>query len=160
MKLIAAVEQGGGIGFQGDIPWRVPDDLIFFKRVTLGDTLIMGRATWESIGMPLPKRHIIVVTSQKEEARPGVEFHDYQTALTRAADIEAHGTNVWLCGGSKLYEAMIHHCDTAIMTYIHGSFKCDTFFPLALLEQKFLKVNEEFLGHRSVATWVRKEKAA
>ena len=67
--MVAAVADNGVIGAQGDIPWRIPEDFAHFKRITLGHTLIMGRATYESIGRPLPGRTTVVLTGI-EPGRP------------------------------------------------------------------------------------------
>src|SRR5437762_10467604 len=69
--LVAAVAANGVIGRDGHLPWRLPEDLKHFKRLTLGHPVIMGRRTWESLKGPLPGRDNIVVTSQRGYDAPG-----------------------------------------------------------------------------------------
>ena len=76
ITLIAACDKARGIGFQGQLPWHLPADLAFFKRQTLGKTILMGRKTYESIGRPLPGRRNVVITGQ-QLIIPGIEvIHD------------------------------------------------------------------------------------
>ncbi len=67
--MVAAVADNGVIGADGDIPWRIPDDFAHFKRTTLGQVLVMGRATFESIGRPLPGRTTVVLRFTKKARR-------------------------------------------------------------------------------------------
>ena len=73
ISLIVAVEQSGGIGKQGNIPWRLRDDLKLFKQTTMGHHLIVGRVTYESIGKALPGRHMLVITRQPDYQAPGCQ---------------------------------------------------------------------------------------
>jgi len=70
--MVAAVADNGVIGVDGDIPWRIPDDFAHFKRTTLGQVLVMGRATYESIGRPLPGRTTIVLNRDASWSADGV----------------------------------------------------------------------------------------
>ena len=71
ISLIVAVAENGVIGRNGDLPWRIPADLKFFKETTMGKPIVMGRKTWQSIGRPLPGRDNIVVTRDKDFSAPG-----------------------------------------------------------------------------------------
>lgn len=71
ISLIVAVAENGVIGRNGDLPWRIPADLKFFKAVTMGKPIVMGRKTWQSIGRPLPGRDNIVITRDRNFAAPG-----------------------------------------------------------------------------------------
>lgn len=112
--MIAAVSPEGVIGLHGAIPWRHPGDMRRFARVTRGGVVVMGRATWESMGCrPLPKRRNIVVTSR---SLADVECHRDLPAAIAAALCE--GTTVWLIGGARIYEEGLAHADFIDLTYV------------------------------------------
>lgn len=101
LSLVVAVARNGVIGNQNALPWHLPDDLRYFKRVTLGKPVIMGRKTFVSIGRPLPGRHNIVLTRDTGWTADGVEVaHDFAAALTAAA---AHGPEAMVIGGADLF---------------------------------------------------------
>jgi dihydrofolate reductase len=111
--LIYAVSPDGVIGVDGRIPWRYPGDFRRFKRVTMGATVVMGRATFESIGKPLAGRRNIVVTSGAIDA-PGVETaRSVGEALAKAGD-----GDVWLIGGARIYAEGMRHADVIDVTYV------------------------------------------
>lgn len=111
--MILAVSPEGVIGLEGKIPWRHPGDMRRFKRVTMGATVIMGRATFEETGKPLPGRRNIVVTSRALDV-PGVErVASIDEALTRAGDCD-----VWFIGGARIYEEAMRHVDVIDVTYV------------------------------------------
>ena len=84
--IVAAVGRNGVIGLDGQLPWRIPEDLARFKRLTMGHILVMGRATFESIGRPLPGRSTIVLTRRTNWTEPGVEVAgSLEAALSLAA---------------------------------------------------------------------------
>ena len=88
VAIIAAVGTNGVIGAKGALPWRLPEDLQHFKQLTMGHTLVMGRATYDSIGRPLPGRRTIVVTRQKAWSARGVDVaHSVDEALLMAGQI-------------------------------------------------------------------------
>src|SRR5512145_1318566 len=98
ISLIVAADKNDGIGQDGRLPWRLPDDLKRFKQLTLGHHLIMGRKTFESIGKPLPGRTTIVVTRQANYQAEGVLLaHDIETALDLAR--RRGESEVFCCGG-------------------------------------------------------------
>lgn len=107
LKIIAAVSQNGilGDGDLNDIPWkgRHPADFKFFREMTAGGAVIMGRRTYESIGRPLPKRANHVITRQ--EKIEGVYCHPSLEAYIRRYSLvlEDQITNKWLCGGANIY---------------------------------------------------------
>ena len=110
--MIAAVSPQRVIGKDGKIPWRYPGDMRRFKRVTLGSAVIMGRATWESMGgRALPGRRNVVVTSH---ALAGVEHHPSLSAALEACAAEP----VWLIGGARIYEEGMGAVDLIDVTYV------------------------------------------
>ncbi|MBK1670772.1 diacylglycerol kinase [Rhodovibrio sodomensis] len=127
MTLVVAADRAGGIGQDGGLPWRLPDDLKWFKRVTIGYPLVMGRKTHESIGRSLPGRLNLVITRQ-DGYRPfdGAEVvGSLQAALDRAAREDAG--EVMVIGGAEIFRATLPHADRVLLTRVHDSFAADTF---------------------------------
>ena len=100
LSLIAAMDKNRLIGSNNDLPWRLPADLAFFKRTTLGKPIIMGRRTFESIGKALPGRRNIVVT---RNALFTAEDCEVVTSLDAALDLCRDDAEVMLIGGASLY---------------------------------------------------------
>ena len=125
--LIVAVDKNNGIGKQGKMPWYVPEDLKYFKRETLGATVIMGRVTYDSIGSLLPKRENIVISRNGRIAARVPTVANLKQAFERA---KINGTSrVFVIGGKQIYEQALPFCNTIMMTRIPGDHGCDTFFP-------------------------------
>lgn len=125
--MVAAVADNGVIGADGDIPWRIPEDLAHFKRITLGHTLVMGRATYDSIGRPLPGRTTIVLTRDPTWSASGVLVaHGLDAALALAQNTPG---DVVIVGGSHVYRATLDRADEQILTEVHLSPEGDTFYP-------------------------------
>jgi dihydrofolate reductase len=101
------------IGAGGTIPWRYPGDQRRFKRLTMGATIVMGRATFESIGRALPGRRNVVVTGRSLDV-PGVEcVRTLEEALALAGD-----GDVWFIGGARIYADAMAHVDVIDVTYV------------------------------------------
>ena len=125
--LIAAVADNGVIGADGDIPWRIPEDFAHFKATTLGHTLVMGRATYDSIGRPLPGRTTVVLTRDPDWRVDGVLVaHDLDAALALAEDLPG---DVMVAGGAQVYAAALAIADEQVLTEVHRSPDGDTFYP-------------------------------
>ncbi len=125
LAIIAAVGANGVIGNKGALPWRLPDDLRRFKALTMGHTLVMGRATYEAIGRPLPGRRTIVVTRQRAWSAPGVDVaHSVDEALLMAG----RGP-VFVAGGGEIYRQCLDQADVLHLTLVDGDFEGDTWFP-------------------------------
>ena len=124
--LVAAVASNGIIGANGGLPWRLPEDLAHFKRLTLGHPVIMGRRTWESLKGPLPGRDNIVVTRT-----PGYEA----AGAAVAGSLEAALALCWgepvafVIGGSRLFAESLPVAAGLVMTEIERDFEGDTRFP-------------------------------
>ena len=126
--MVAAVADNGVIGLDGDIPWRIPEDLRHFKAVTTGHPVVMGRVTYESIGRPLPNRTNIVVTSTPGWSADGVTVvGSVEQALDTARSADAG--DVMVIGGARVYEAVMGGADVQVITEVHESPKGDTFYP-------------------------------
>lgn len=125
--LVAALADNGVIGMDGDIPWRIPEDFAHFKRTTLGHTLVMGRATYDSIGRPLPGRTTIVLTRDPDWSAEGVLVaHDLDAALALAEELPG---DVMVAGGAQVYAAAMGRADAQVLSLVHQRPEGDTFFP-------------------------------
>ena len=127
MTLVVAADEAGGIGHDGDLPWRLPDDLKWFKRVTMGHPLVMGRKTHESIGRSLPGRLNVVITRQAGyQPYAGAMVTDsLETALDRAAADNA--SEVMVIGGAEIFRSALSMADRILLTRVHDTFPADTF---------------------------------
>jgi len=125
--LVAAVADNGVIGVDGDIPWHHPEDFAHFKAETLGHTLVMGRATYDSIGRPLPGRTTVVVTRDLAWRADGVLVaHSFDGALALAADLPG---DVMVAGGAQIYALALPHATHQVLTEIHATPEGDTRYP-------------------------------
>ena len=127
LALIVAVAEHKVIGSQGGIPWHLSEDLRYFKSITMGAPVIMGRKTFESIGRPLPGRKNIVVTHQKNYLAEGVEVvHSLDEAL---CIVGKDCNKVFIIGGQQLYQEGLSKADLLYMTEVGLNISGDTFFP-------------------------------
>lgn len=125
--LVAAVGRNGVIGVDGRLPWRIPEDLEHFKRLTMGHALIMGRATFDSIGRPLPGRMNIVLTRNPSWAHDGVRVAaSLEQAIEMAA---AEGLDAFVSGGAEVYRAALPLADRLELTEVDAAPSGDTRFP-------------------------------
>jgi dihydrofolate reductase len=125
-SIVVAVARNGVIGHTNGLPWRLPADLAFFKRLTMGHPIIMGRLTWESIGKALPGRHNIVVTRTPGFQAPGATVVGSLEAAYRAA---GDTPEVFVIGGAQLYEAAFADVDRIYLTEVESDVEGDTRFP-------------------------------
>lgn len=127
LTLVAAVADNGVIGDSGDIPWRIPADFAHFKALTLGHVLVMGRATYDSIGRPLPGRTTIVLTRDPHWQAPGVLVAgSLEEALDLAGDLPGE---VFVAGGAAVYAQALDRADAQVLTEVHLSPAGDTRYP-------------------------------
>jgi len=124
--LVAAVASNGIIGANGALPWRLPEDLQHFKRVTMGHPVIMGRKTWESLKGPLPGRDNIVVTRTAGYETPGAAV---VSSLEAALALCLGEPVAFVVGGSSLFAESLPSAAGLVMTEIHKDFEGDTWFP-------------------------------
>jgi dihydrofolate reductase len=134
VSLLAAVDENRGIGFQGGIPWRLPDDLKQFKALTMGHHLVMGRKTYESIHRPLPGRTIVIVTRNPDYQRDGcLTAHSLEEALELVR--QRGETEVFVIGGGEIFEQAVELADRIYLTQVHVKAPADTFFPMLRPEE-------------------------
>ncbi|WP_330948969.1 dihydrofolate reductase [Virgibacillus sp. MG-45] len=129
LSLLVAMDRERVIGANNDLPWHLPRDLKFFKEKTTGNTIIMGRNTFESIGKALPNRRNVVLTRNKQAIFPeDIEvIHDIDTILKWNA--EKPEAEYFIIGGGKLFEQMLAYADRMYITMIDETFAGDTYFP-------------------------------
>lgn len=125
LSIIVATDPRGGIGVNNTIPWRLPEDMAFFKRTTSGHPVIMGRKTFDSIGRPLPNRRNIVISRDPDWRHDGVES---VTSLDAAIAL-AGGARAYLIGGAQIYAQALDLADELLITEVARDFQCDAFFP-------------------------------
>lgn len=128
LNLIVAVARNNVIGLGGKMPWHLPAELAYFKQITTGHPIIMGRKTFESIGRPLPGRRNIVVTHNRQWQHQGVDVvHSLADAIAR---IDAtNDTAAFVIGGATLYVEALDHADQIYLTTIDADISGDTYFP-------------------------------
>lgn len=130
MNLIVATDEAFGIGKDGKLPWNIPADLAYFKRMTLGKTVVMGRKTLESFpnGKPLPNRSNLVLTTNPSYQRDNVTvLHSVDQLLEKVKRLSPE--DVFVIGGALIYEALLPYCARAYVTKVAGVFDTDTAFP-------------------------------
>ena len=127
--IVVAVSDNLVIGNNNDLIWHLPRDLQFFKKTTIGGTLLMGRKTFEALGKPLPKRKHLVISRNFTFEHPDVlVFQNVESALTYCKSINLD--EVFVTGGGEIYKQFLvnNMAQRAIITKIHGSFTGDTSF--------------------------------
>ena len=124
--IVVAVSTNNVIGVSGGLPWRLPEDLKRFKEITIGNPIVMGRATWDSIGRALPGRQNIVITRQPDFVAPGC---DVAGNFDEALQLAAGATDVMVIGGGQIYAEVLPKTDRIYLTQVHATVAGDTFFP-------------------------------
>lgn len=133
-SIIVAIAENGAIGRNNQLLWHISDDLKYFKKVTSGHPVIMGRKTYESIGRPLPKRTNIVI-SRDYAAPEGVLMaksinEAYSIATLAAKESEDPVDEVFVMGGGQIYAQALDNADRMYVTHVHVNIEdADTFFP-------------------------------
>ena len=132
VAVIVATARNGVIGRNNALPWHLPQDLRYFKRVTMGKPIVMGRKTFDSIGRPLPGRTNIVITRNPGFSAEGVRVvASLDEALRLAADIALTdgAPELVVIGGAEIYRASIPRADRLYITEVHASIEGDAFLP-------------------------------
>lgn len=126
ISLISALARNGVIGINNALPWRLPEDLKYFKSLTLGHHILMGRKTYESIGKPLPGRTTVIITRGNFPAPEGVKIaHSLREAIEICGDDE----EIFFVGGADLYGQALPLADRLYLTEIQAEFAGDAWFP-------------------------------
>lgn len=119
--IIVAMDEQHGIGLGNKLPWSVPEDMTHFRNTTLMHPIIMGRKTFESIGRPLPMRKNLVVSRNPTSS---FLYGSIEAALKDADD-----SDIFIIGGAEIFKQTLPMADKLIVTHIHKTYECDTFFP-------------------------------
>lgn len=126
ISMIAALSENGVIGNQGKLPWHLPEDLQYFKKMTLNKPVVMGRKTFESIGRPLPQRQNIILTEdQNFKVENCTIVHSREEALKVLVDFD----EVMIIGGAKIYQLFLPLAQRLYLTLVHKNVVGDTYFP-------------------------------
>ncbi len=126
ISIIVAHDQNRVIGYKNKMPWHLPGDLHYFKEMTMGKPIIMGRKTFESIGRPLPGRRNIVISRNTDYTAEGIEVvTSLDAALALVADVE----EIMIIGGEQIIKLALPLAQRLYITEINASFQGDTYFP-------------------------------
>lgn len=127
LSAVAAVGANFELGKGNDLLWHLPEDFKFFKKVTMGAPIVMGRKTFESIGKPLPGRKNIVLTRDQSWQHEGVEVYASIEAFLDKAD---NSVEYYIIGGAEIYKQFLPLLSTLYLTHVDASFAdADAFFP-------------------------------
>jgi len=140
IAIVVAVAENNVIGKDNQLIWHLPADLRFFKNLTMGHPIVMGRKTYESIGKPLPGRTTVIITRQHDLEAPGcIVVNSIDEAIAQAQTIDQ---DVYIIGGAEIYKQALSKVDTIYLTRVHHTFEGDTFFP-EIVESQWEVVSEE-----------------
>jgi dihydrofolate reductase len=126
MIAVAAMAENRVIGAEGQLPWNLPDDLRWFKELTMGGTLLMGRVTVDSIGRALPGRKTVVLSRKGEVKVPDIEVISDLSGLRQ---VKTQG-ETFVVGGSEIYRICLPYCRDLYLTEVKGDFAGDRNFPV------------------------------
>ena len=129
MKAILSADRNWGIGYQNKLLVSIPSDMRFFREMTEGKVIVMGRKTLESFpnGLPLKKRINVVLTHDRSyQVKDAVIVHDKEELLE---ELKKYQEDIFVVGGGSVYELLLPYCDTAYVTRIDMEYQADTFFP-------------------------------
>ena len=132
LALIVAAAQNGVIGRNNGLPWHLPEDLRYFKRVTMGKPIVMGRKTYESIGRPLPGRTNIVISRNASWQAEGVRvLPTVEDALTLAEEVALidGAEELMVIGGAEIYRSALPLAGRLYLTEVHAEVAGDAFLP-------------------------------
>lgn len=126
IALVVAADEANGIGLNNQLLCHLPNDLKYFKKITTGYSVLMGRKTYDSIGKPLPNRINLVVSNSIAFIEGCEVFTDIPAAIEFAN--ETGSTHLFVIGGASIYEQAIQYCHKVFLTRIHHTFQADTHF--------------------------------
>jgi dihydrofolate reductase len=144
ISIIVAVSDDWGIGLNNDLLWNLPEDLKRFRRLTTGNTIVMGKRTWESLPKrPLPGRINIVITDNPKET-----FEGAVTAYSIEDSIKKSGSDgeVFIIGGGSIYKQFMPFADRLYITHVHKKTPADVYFPAIDPENWKVIETQEFIS--------------
>ena len=125
MKAVAAMSLNRVIGRDGQIPWHLPEDFKWFKRLTAGHVVLMGRKTFASLGKPLPNRTNVVLSRRVEKIEGVTVLHD----LAALSESSYAPRQIFVIGGAEIYAQLLHRCTELYLTVVQREAAGDAFFP-------------------------------
>ncbi len=140
---VVAMAGNRAIGKEQRIPWRLPEDMRVFKRLTMGHPLLMGRKTWESLGRPLPGRQNIVMTRDTSYRADGAVVI---RALDELNDLELQHEEVMVIGGAQIYALVLPRMQRLWVSAVQGEYEADTFFPAFEQQFPYCSLQKRFEG--------------
>lgn len=142
LAFVWAEDENKLIGKGDELPWRLPADVAFFKKVTMRGDMVMGRKTYETIpNRPLPGRRNIVLTTQKDYEAPGAIIVNSKEEILELE--EKNGEALYIIGGESLFRMFEKDVDELYRTVIHDTFEGDTYFPKDFDYEPFERVKFE-----------------
>lgn len=153
ISLIAAMSENGVIGNNNALPWHLPEELAYFKKVTLGKPMVMGRKTFEALGCkPLPRRQNIILSQDLHFSAIGCAVvHSVAEAMAVAGDCE----ELMVIGGAQVFELFLPLASHIYLTVVHKHCIGDTYFPRLDWDQ-WTKVSEKIGPDFTTQLWVAK----
>lgn len=126
ITLVVAAAENNAIGKDNQMPWHLPNDFKYFKKSTLGHSIVMGRKTFDSIGKPLPERRNIILTRDQHYNNPEVDVaNGIQEVLTYCRDER----EIFIIGGADIFKQALPLAQKVLLTRVHAEIAGDTFFP-------------------------------
>jgi len=159
ISFVVAAAKNNAIGKEGKLPWHLPNDMKYFKNITWGMPVLMGRKTFESLGKALPGRKNIVLSSRSWEAEGVVTVKTMKDALFVAEQTDA--LELMVIGGGEIYKSLIEKAKRIYMTRVEAEPEADTFFPVMnpkewhLMSQKNHEADEKNAYNHSFEIWER-----
>lgn len=129
VSLIATISKNWGLGYKNDLLFHFPEDMVYFKNQTMGNVVVMGRKTYESMGRLLQGRRNIIFTRSQSYHVPGAEVVHDMSEFWRLYDHELENLNVFVIGGADLYKEFLPYADEIHLTEVNQIKPADTFFP-------------------------------
>lgn len=133
INIIAAAAKNGVIGSKGRIPWDIPEDRVYFRDITVGGIVIMGRKTFEEIGKPLPERFNIIVSKTKSySGKTLCTAKDLEEAMGIAVQynkLNGLDADIFICGGGEIYAEGLKYAQRIYLTELDDEYEGDTYFP-------------------------------
>lgn len=161
LSLLVAAAENNVIGKDNKLPWHLPNDLKYFKNLTWGMPVVMGRKTYESFGKPLRGRRNIVITRNKDWKAEGAEVvHSIQDAITLAKESEVK--EIFIIGGGEIFKTVLPDANRIYITRIHHSFEGDAYFPVInqdewhLVKRHDCVADEKNANAHSFQVWEKK----
>jgi dihydrofolate reductase len=161
LSMLVAASENNVIGKDNKLPWHLPNDLKYFKNLTWGMPVLMGRKTFDSIGKPLPGRKSIVITRNNDWQHDGVEVvHSIEEAIKKA---ESFGVKeIFVIGGAEIFKTSLPDANRIYLTRIHQQVEGDVYFPEISAEQwqltsaRFCEADEKNPYNHTYQVWERK----